>query len=247
MQTVTAKRGTEHVKAGIQAAQRGRADDAGQHFLAALDVFAKLPDPAERRGELGPAAMAFERVGHHDIALMAVQDALELDELLNDHRHFAEDLLTLGNIQMNLGRTGEAEATYERALAICLKYGYLDDAASASTNIAILMANSDRMPLAMERLRQSLAYLAKQPHPPTEINTRLALIQAVDIAGADPAWAVDAARGLFERCAKHLRREQWQTADAAFRRSVDRYLSARGNLDGAAWKADNFPRVYGAA
>ena len=245
MQTAAAKRGTDLINAGIQAAHGGRSDEAGTHFLAALDVFATLPDPAERRGELGPAALAFERMGQHDLALMAVQDALELDQQLNDHRHFAEDLLTLGNIQMNLGHAAEAEKTYERVLVVCLTHGYLDDAASASTNIAILMANSQRMIQAIERLQQSLGYLATQPHPHTEINTRLALIQAVDVQSADPALAIDAAKGLFARRAKELRREEWQTADAAFRRSVERYLAADRKLDGAAWKAENFPQLFG--
>ncbi len=245
MVSVEAQLGDQYISTGLAARSNGRLHEAGRYFQKALNEFARVPDPAQRRAVLGPAAQAFESSGHHDLALVAVQDALVLDEQLQDHRHLAEDLLTQGNIQMQLGRVADAEVSYERALASSLAHRHLDNAASASTNLAILLANSARLPLAIARLQESLAYLEEQPHLPTEIHTRLALIQAVDAAEADAAIAVDAARGLFTRPAAPVDAPQWQAVEEAFKRCLGRYLAEHRELDAAAWKAETFPRLFG--
>ena len=227
------------------------------------DALLPPPLPSSRRvrsGRSQAAASAFakkaassaysegsESSGHHDLALAAVQDALVLDEQLQDHRHLAEDLLTQGNIQMQLGRVDDAEVSYERALARSLEHGHMDNAASASTNLAILLANSGRLPQAIARLQESLAYLLEQPHLPTEIHTRLALIQAVDAAQADAAIAVDAARGLFGRPATPVDAPQWQAVEEAFERCLGRYLAEHAELDAQAWKAETFPQLFSMA
>lgn len=245
MMSVEAQLGDQYISTGLAARSNGRLHEAGRYFQKALNEFARVPDPAQRRAVLGPAALAFESSGHHDLALVAVRDALVLDEQLHDHRHLAEDLLTQGNIQMQLGRVAEAEQSYERALASSLEHDHLDNAASASTNLAILLANSGRLAQAIVQLQKSLAYLQEQPHLPTEIHTRLALIQAVDAAEADAAIAVDAARGLFARPAAPVDALQWQAVEEAFRRCLDRYLAGRADLDAAAWKAETFPQIFG--
>jgi len=245
MTSVEAQLGDQYISTGLAARSNGRLNEAGRYFRKALNEFARMADPAQRRAVLGPAAQAFESSGHHDLALAAVQDALVLDEQLQDHRHLAEDLLTQGNIQMQLGRVADAEVSYERALASSLEHGHLDNAASASTNLAILRANSERLPQAIAQLQESLVYLQEQPHLPTEIHTRLALIQAVDAAHADAAIAVDAARGLFARPAAPVDAPQWQAVDAAFQRCLGRYLAEHVELDAVAWKAETFPQLFG--
>lgn len=245
MMSVEAQLGDQYISTGLAARSNGRLHEAGRYFRKALNEFSRMPDPAQRRAVLGPAALAFESSGHHDLALAAVQDALVLDEQLQDHRHLAEDLLTQGNIQMQLGRVDDAEVSYERALARSLEHGHLDNAASASTNLAILLANSGRLPQAISRLQESLAYLLEQPHLPTEIHTRLALIQAVDAAQADAAIAVDAARGLFGRPATPVDASQWQAVEEAFERCLARYLAEHAELDARAWKAQVFPQLFG--
>ena len=247
MMSVEAQLGDQYISTGLAARSNGRLDEAGRYFRKALNEFSRMPDPAQRRAVLGPAALAFESSGHHDLALAAVQDALVLDEQLQDHRHLAEDLLTQGNIQMQLGRVDDAEVSYERALARSLEHGHMDNAASASTNLAILLANSGRLPQAISQLQESLAYLLEQPHLPTEIHTRLALIQAVDAAQADAAIAVDAARGLFGRPTTPVDAPQWQAVEEAFERSLGRYLAEHAELDAPAWKAEAFPQLFGTA
>lgn len=247
MMSVEAQLGDQYISTGLAARSNGRLDEAGRYFRKALNEFSRMPDPAQRRAVLGPAALAFESSGHHDLALAAVQDALVLDEQLQDHRHLAEDLLTQGNIQMQLGRVDDAEVSYERALARSLEHGHMDNAASASTNLAILLANSGRLPQAIARLQESLAYLLEQPHLPTEIHTRLALIQAVDAAQADAAIAVDAARGLFGRPATPVDAPQWQAVEEAFERCLGRYLVEHAELDARAWKAETFPQLFSMA
>jgi tetratricopeptide (TPR) repeat protein len=247
MMSVEAQLGDQYISTGLAARSNGRLHEAGRYFQKALNEFARVPDPAQRRAVLGPAALAFESSGHHDLALAAVRDALVLDEQLHDHRHLAEDLLTQGNIQMQLGRVADAEKSYERALASSLAHGHLDNAASAGTNLAILLANSSRLAQAIAQLQQSLVYLQQQPHLPTEIHTRLALIQAVDAAGADAAIAVDAARGLFARPTASVDAPQWQAVEGAFRRCLGHYLAGRPELDAAAWKAETFPQLFSGA
>lgn len=247
MMSVEAQLGDQYISTGLAARSNGRLNEAGRYFRKALNEFSRMPDPAQRRAVLGPAALAFESSGHHDLALAAVQDALVLDEQLQDHRHLAEDLLTQGNIQMQLGRVDDAEVSYERALARSLEHGHLDNAASASTNLAILLANSGRLPQAISQLQESLAYLLEQPHLLTEIHTRLALIQAVDAAQADAAIAVEAARGLFGRPPAPVDAPQWQAVEEAFERSLGRYLAEHAELDAPVWKAETFPQLFSTA
>lgn len=241
-----AQLGDQYIHTGLAARHNGRVRDADRLFRKALAEFAKVPDPAQRRAVLGQAALTFESTGDHELALTALQGSLSLDEELQDHRHLAEDLLTLGNLRAQLGQLDEAQAAYERAVAICVQHGHLDHAATANTNLAILLANSQRLPQAIAALRQSLAYLLDHPQrvPAIEIHTRLALIQAVDSAQAEAEVALDAAYGLFERCEAELQDAQWQRVDAAFRRCVDRHLAALGESDPARWRAEQFPRVY---
>jgi tetratricopeptide (TPR) repeat protein len=241
MMSIEAQLGDQYINTGLAARSNGRLSEAGRYFRKALNEYTRVPDPAQRRAVLGPAAQAFESSGHHELALAAVQDALLLDEQLQDHRHMAEDLLTQGNIQMQLKRVEDAEASYMRALASAVEHGHLDNAASASTNLGILLANSGRLPQAIKQLQASLAFLDEQPHLPTEVHTRLALIQAVDAAHADAAIAVEAARGLFGRPSAPVDTPQWKAVEEAFERCVSRYLAERTNLDGQAWMAETFP------
>ncbi len=244
MSAQAVERARQDVDAGIAAARAGRFDESGTHFYTALQAFERLPDLLVRREEAGSAALVFARCGHPDLALMAVQTAIDLDAQLGNAGAHCADLLNLANLQMSLRQIAACEAANEAALGIALAHQRYGDAASASTNVAIQCANSGRFDQAISRLQASLAHLRQADHPETDVITRLVLIQVSDAAGADPAPAVAAAEDLFGRLATELDPARWQQAEPAFRRCVDRYLADHPEIDGAAWKQQHFASLY---
>ena len=84
---------------------------------------------------------------------MGVREAIALDKKLGEPRQLAEDIVTLGNANINLGKVDEAAENYRDALQLCLDNGDYDNAASASTNLAGIIANQDKMPEAITLLR----------------------------------------------------------------------------------------------
>src|SRR5450759_404862 len=156
-------KGRNEVNAGLSLIQQGQKEDAGRHFMEALDCYESIQDPHQKRDELAVIAVMFTKIGIYDLSLMAIQDAIELDKQLNDQHLLAEDMITLGNINQSLGNLQKAEASQREALKISLKYKYYDDAASASTNLAIILWNQDRMDEAVKLLKNSLEYLINKP------------------------------------------------------------------------------------
>jgi hypothetical protein len=226
--------------------------EAGQRFLEALERMEAWPDGPQRTEQLGVAADLCFRAGHPDLALMALQDMLESRQHLGNPGRHCADLLTLANSWNGLGRPDSSAAVNEAALAYALDQERYADAASASTNLAILDANAGRLPAALGRLQESLGFLAKESNPDTDAITRLVLLQVVDgILGdpaieskPDPEVALDASADLFTRLVRYVGPDRWNTAAPAFHRLVDQYVAAHPDLDAEAWKRSTFPLVF---
>lgn len=228
---------------GVTALRQGRRDQAGEHFLNALDHFEAIEDSQSRRHELSTLATLLEVTDMPDLALMAAGAAIELDRTLDAPRQLAGDLLTLGNAHMKLDDSEKARPAFQEALDICLENDFLDDAASASTNLATLVANLGDLEEATRLLKDSLSYLEQQAYADTEINTRIALVQVLAATEQDDEQAISTARPLFDAFAGRLRRDQSEVVTTALSGIVDRYLRAHPELDPEQWKAENFSGV----
>jgi tetratricopeptide (TPR) repeat protein len=142
---------------------------------------------------------------------------------------------------LNLGRTEEAVGIQKRALKISLDNGDYANAASASTNLALIVGRQGRMDEAINLLKSSLAYLEKKPHPNTEIITRLALIQALGAEQREPELAVNVARELFKRFSDKLRPDQRNAVTGPLKNIIRRHPE----LEPEEWKRENSPWGYG--
>jgi tetratricopeptide (TPR) repeat protein len=240
------KEGRDQGNLGIQAIGDGRRDDGAVHFGAALDAFEAITEPETRRDELSTFAMLCDETGFPDLGLLAAQDAVLIGRDLRLRRPLAVDLLTLGNTQRSLGNTDEAEASYREALSLFIEAKSWADAASASTNIALIRANDDDTAAALPLLENSLEYLEEEAFPDTEFITRAALLQVHhDDPQDDPAPAIENARLLCDRFWPTMSREHRGYAEGLLGPVIDRYLAAHPLLDSSSWKAANFPAVYG--
>jgi len=221
---------------------------AGQLLLRVLCQIETQPVDADWALRLGKLADVCQLTGHPDLSLMALRDLLGSAAPNVQPSRRCADLLTLANCWTSLGRATAASSVNEAALALAVEHACWADAASASTNLAAFAAGSGQLDIALERLQESLGYLAQDNgNPDTDAITRLALLRVVDALDADPAPALAASADLFTRLAPHVGRERWEEAAPAFQRLVERHLAAHPEIDAQAWKRATFPRVYGDA
>ena len=208
-----------------------------------MDHYEAIEDDTERRKELGTFTLLLDRLGFPDLALIAAQDAVELDEKLGDRRHLAEDIVACGNAQLHLGNTQEALSLYRQALDICVANGDLDNAASASTNIALIIGHQGQMDKAISMMYQSLNYLTRQSNPATEIITRIALTQALESEEKPPEDIFSVASPVT-RFANKLRPDQWDGLRGPLEQTVARYVQRHPNSNPLSVKRDYLPGIF---
>jgi len=182
--------------------------------------------------------------GFEDLAMMALTDVLAADRQLGDERSLTNDMMTYGNVQVRLGNLGEAEATYRSLIDDTLKKADHANAASASTNLAGLLANDGFLAEARELLENSLRYLEEEAFPDTERNTLLTLIQVLDLAGAEPEAIFQHARSL-EPYAGDLPPQVREMVTRLVDGATGRHLAEHPQPDPQTWKRQQFPWLYG--
>lgn len=232
------------IEQGVEALKRGDKDTASNHFWNALDCLGDIQDEQVRRDELGPLALYFADLGLLDMALIGAREAIVLDKKLGDTRNLAEDILTLGNINLNLGKLAQATENYQEALQLCLDNGDFDNAASASTNLASIIANQDRMPEAITLLRNSLVYLQKKAHPNTEMITRMMLVQVLGFENVNPEELIDVSEKLLDKFGHDLPQSQVNVLIPHIETAVGQYLQTNPDINPQKWKAEHFPSLY---
>jgi tetratricopeptide (TPR) repeat protein len=230
MESQHAKDGHKAAEDGIEALHKRQRDVAARHFDTALEQFEAIEDDAERCRELGGFALMLDQLGFPDLALMAAQEAVALNEKLGDHAQMAEDLNTCGIAQMHLGNAEEALALYRQAFEIFKSKHNLANAASAYTNMALIIGNLGQMDEAIRMMYQSLDYLSQQAYPPTEIITRIALIQAL-VAEKRPPKDIFAVARPVARFASELRPDQWDGLRGPLKMALERYVSCHPGVD----------------
>ncbi|HZO09377.1 MAG TPA: hypothetical protein VFC77_08365 [Myxococcota bacterium] len=227
---------------GIAAGNARRTDVAAQRFHKALELTAKIEDAHARRDEVAALAGLFENYRVFDLALQAAEDAVELDRELGLKNLMAQDLLSVGNAHLGMDNVAKAEQLYQQALDVFTAEKDFANAASATTNLAAIIANRGDMKRGIVLLKQSLGYLAKEPFEHTEIQTRFALLQGYEITKSDLEDSVENARQICRLLDRMPPDQRAMTKDFV-RRTAARYVAAHRELDAAAWKRKNFPAV----
>lgn len=226
---------------GIEALKRHDAAQASLDFDEALQLCDDVRDERARRDEVSILGSLFDHCGFPDLSLLAAEEAVDLDRKLGLEHELAGDLLNVGNAYQGAGNRKRAEEVYREVLALCLKRNELANAASANTNIAGMVADRGDWPAAIEMLKQSLAWLAQEPFPDTEKNTRLALVQLMDFTARSGEDAIDNARVLYAKFFDELPASHRKAAAAAIAATAERYLTAHENISRVKWLNDNFP------
>jgi tetratricopeptide (TPR) repeat protein len=234
-----------HVRAtanrGIDALERRQADQASVQFANALAAAATIEDAETRRDETAALGNLLLESGFPEFALLAFEDAIDLDRLLGLKAQLGLHMLEAGKASMALGNEADAEQLYRDALDILLTEERFADAASASTNLGVILADRHQVARGIALLQRSLDYLAKAPFPATEKQTRLALLQMYEHAAYNVDCAVDNARQLFAKFGDTLHPQQREVARAFVCRLSERFCRANPEIDRATWTATTFP------
>lgn len=237
-----------HIRAeidrGIEALNVRDRDRAIDHFQRALDGLDGVADLKSRRDEFAKMAMLFCQLDVADLGLLAAREAVAIDEQLNDRNLLGQDILLCGTAMGTLGNLAAAEQAYRDGRQIFIEDENWANAASATTNIAILVGQED-IKQGIELLEESLVYLERQEFPDTEITTRIALIQALVVDHRPPERVFEVATGLFERFLDRLRPDQRENSIGPLEQVIDRHLAKHPEVDPAVWKAQKFPMLYG--
>ncbi|HEV8270917.1 MAG TPA: hypothetical protein VGQ04_06390, partial [Chitinophagaceae bacterium] len=113
--------------------------EAKGHLRIAIDNAMKVIEVDKQRTLLNYCTYLCQQAGFLDYALEAIQSVLRIDQEANlASKNIQNDLLTYGNIQVNLGNLPKALGAFEKALDICLAQNDFADAASCSTNLGYI-------------------------------------------------------------------------------------------------------------
>ena len=232
------------INRGIEALKVHDRGGAVDHFQRALDGLEGVADLESRRDEFANMAMLFCQLDVPDLGLLAAREAVAIDEQLNDRSLFAQDTHLCGVAMHRLGSLAGAEQAYRDARQIFIDDKDWANAASATTNLAILVGQED-IKQKIELLEESLVYLGRYELPDTEITTRIALIQALVVDNRPSERVFEVATGLLERFLNRLRPDQRQNSIGPLEQAIDRYLAKHPDVDPVVWKARSFPMLYG--
>jgi tetratricopeptide (TPR) repeat protein len=226
---------------GISQMKLGRRDRAAVEFDAALNATEAIGTDEARREEVSVLATLFANYGFHDLALLAAEDAVDLDRSLGLEAELTGDLLAVGNAHTNLDNEAKAEAAFNEAQSIALRLERWGDAASATTNLAGMNANRGQLKQAADMLQTSLGYLARERFDETEINTRITLLQVLELSDGDLAVALTNATTLCGSFWKEIPPHARDVVATFVNRLISRYGAAHADARTPAWKATHFP------
>ncbi len=211
-------------------------DEAFEHYLAIID-------DAEKRKNLGKYTVTLDQIGFYDLALEVAIEAIELDKKLNDEQHLAEDIMACGNANLHLNNEDLALKYYKQALEMSLKSGHLNNAASATTNMALIIGNQGNMKEAVDLLYKSLTYLSKMPFPRTEIITRIALSEALEEEKETPEVIFSVARPIVNLI-NEMHPAQLNQLRITLDDTIRRYLQSHPNESLGEVKEKYLPGIF---
>ncbi|MDB5097119.1 MAG: hypothetical protein JWM80_1540, partial [Cyanobacteria bacterium RYN_339] len=182
-----------HVFAGRTAVFRGRSQEAGEHFAAAL-ALADDPALARWRGwALGSYGQWLEARGGEDrargMALLAA--AIEANRAANDVYFLHEALNNLGNAHLAAGELAPAREAFDTCRGIAARFGLLNERAFGLVNAAAVSLEAGALPAALDDARAALASARAQ-------GRRYPEGLAAAFLGLAQVHAGDAAAGLAE-------------------------------------------------
>jgi tetratricopeptide (TPR) repeat protein len=180
----------------IEALRAGYREAAGLSLWHALQGLDTVHDEQLRRSLASRLGNMCWELGFDDLALFALDIAVELGEAAGDVVALENDRITLGNVHSRLGNLAEAETAWQVVHEAAVLNGDDANAAAAATNLGGLLAQEGYLAEAAALLECSLEYLQREPFPETELNTRFVLLQVLHAQGAQSERVLDVAESL---------------------------------------------------
>lgn len=234
------------VQAGAAAFRKGHRAVASGHLFEAVGIAKRGSTAAVRRDELLGVAMLCHRAGFDDLHLIALVAAIAELEVGGEIETAEARMFDVAGVFGRLGNFDDMQSWNQRALDESLAHGHHAHAASASTNLATIAAGRGELERATELARASLSHLEHAPLPYTEAVTRSLLVRIA----AQQQWPADEALALARPLFGVLRDvpvsdELRADVTAALDDIARRHLAAHPELDGAVWKRDQLPALWG--
>ncbi len=233
-----------HIAQAVDAIRISDKQGAVAHLNRAMQALENAPNERDRRDRYVAVANWLLRLGEAMGGLEAARAAVAVDEAMEDRNLLGQDILLVGTAVGTLGNLHAAEQAYRDARQIFIDDENWANAASATTNIAVLIGQDD-IDAGIDLLEESLVFLSREEFPATEITTRIALIQALALAERPGERVFEIAATLFERFWDELRPDQKQSSVGPLEQVMARHFSTTPVADEAGWKATRFPAAYG--
>ncbi|MBD2202180.1 CHAT domain-containing protein [Calothrix sp. FACHB-1219] len=150
---------------GFLAMQQGNLSEAEQRYREALTTFQQLNEPASEAIAWHQLGMVYEKCKQWDSAEHAYREAAQINESQGNLADAAATWQQLGNLNLFVGKLGEAEAWFCKALK---QYQQLEDQASASqilNNLAFILQNQPYRLSEARQLAESALAIKKTLDP----------------------------------------------------------------------------------
>ncbi len=170
-------------------------DQVGQHqaavdtFGQALPIFRQVRDPIWSAFTYEWLADSYRKLGKYQTAEDYAQRAIKtIGVVFGDGVRLAQALTKLGEVQRDAGRTGDALATFERAVSIAVRdqvaSQYLE-IADVTPDLDLLLQEAQRRPDAAQNLLAKALIAAQAPKDRT--TSKAIQLMAARLAERDPA------------------------------------------------------------
>ena len=185
--------------------------------------------------------MGCEILNVFDLGLEATQMVIRIDNLLNlNPEDLVDDLIAYGNFQWKLDNLPKAIEAFKKVIDIGLKNNDYSNAASASTNLAIILINNKQVDEGIKLLENSLEYLSRKPFPQTEFITRLTYLQVANFKDMETERVLRVAEGLNQH-KQFLRPDLIQVIAEPIIKYIDKYVLINKTVDKTKYLNEKFP------
>ncbi len=168
---------------------------------------------------------------------------ISLDHKLGNTKYVITDVLSYGSSLHVHGQDLEAEAVFRQALDLSLEIESWQQAAAASSNLAMTVAARGELKEARAGLDRSLTWLAREPDRDTAIRTQGMIIGIMNAQGTPPVECFRHARHVIEMYRGDWDRSCSVVLGNALTPVLNRFFADNPALDSGDWVPRNFPEL----
>jgi hypothetical protein len=230
----TVERARDLTSEAMDALAAGDERRASVSLARAVSRLEGVERPEVRWAELGPLGALLVWTGFSDLGLNVVWTVIQLDYELHRLERLVDDLVMYGLALYSVG-DAKAKDAFTEAHDLAVGNERYADAASASTNLAVVFLNDGDPQSAEALLHRSLRHLAHEPFPETEIYTRLNMLEVWEALGEPAERRLQLARETVEHLGPDLDPERRTAIAEVLQRIVEQARVERLELAELTW------------